>query len=404
MIKRILLTVVTLFISNMPCALANTNELYVAYTYESDGIKNILQKFGELNGINIRAEFLGVDELKPKMMAMVETQNVLDAVIAPSDNVGMHPFLNYSEVSTSLFTTPIPERIWACGLSDGKFYGAPILQGNYLLLFYNKSLVSKPPKDWEDLVNPIQRLKEKGITTLVWHHNSSYLFLPFLDAFGGWPFKDGKVTLNSPGMVKALSFYKDLRVANGLDLGCDFYCARDQFKAGKAAYILTGIWDAKELHAALGDNLGIAALPNVNGKTMVSPFSTYVMLFPNQGLAGKERDALIKLVNYLQSTTVQQEIWDQSEAIPVTPAAFEYAQASAKGYVKQSLELMANTKPVPADPAMSLIWDAIYKGKARHQAGGMSAERAAMYMQQLFDRNQREAEMRSEAFTKPEAH
>lgn len=55
---------------------------------------------------------------------------------------------------------------------------------------------------------------------------------------------------------------------------------------------------------------------------------------------------------------------------------------------------MADTRPVPADTAMSFIWDAIYKGKTRYQAGGMTAEQAAAYMQQLFERNQREAKLK----------
>jgi len=370
-------------------ALANDDELYVAYTYESEAVGNILRDFGKTTGINIRYEYLGVDELKPKMMTMIESKNVLDAVIVPADNVGMYPFFKHSEISKNLFNTQIPDRIWANGFSDGKLYGAPIIQGNYLMLYYNKSLITEPAKDWESMQKQQAALAAKGVSTLVWHHNSSYLFLPFLDAFDGWPLNDGKVTLNTPGMVNALNFYKDLRINYNVAIDCNYICARKQFKSGKAAYILTGIWDAKELNEALGDNLGVAALPMLNGKKMISPFSTNVILFPNNGLAGSEQKELIQLVNYLQSTDVQKRLWDEAGAIPVEPTAFSYAQSNAKGYMKKALSLMQDTKPVPADTIMSFIWDAIYKGKTRHQAGGMTAEEAARYMQQLIERNQR---------------
>lgn len=393
MIKRILrLTTLLLAVTVSP-SFANDNELYVAYTYESDAIRRILQKFGETSGIKIRSEYLAVDELKPKMMTMLESKNVLDAVIVPSDNVGMHPFFKFSEISPDLFKAKIPARMWETGFSDGKLYGAPIIQGNYLLLYYNKSLVKEPAKDWAGLLSQKSELDAKKVDTLVWHHNSSYLFLPFLDAFGGWPLNDGKVTLNTPGMVKALNFYKDLKVLNSLALDCTFHCSREAFKNGKAAYILTGIWDKKELFNTLGENLGIAPLPLLKGTKMTSPFTTNVILFPNQGLDGKEREAMIKLVDYLQSAAVQKQLWDQASAIPVTPAAFDYAQSTAKGHVKEALALMADTRPVPADTVMSFIWDAIYKGKTRYQAGGMTAEQAAAYMQQLFERNQREAKL-----------
>lgn len=370
-------------------ALADSEELYVAYSYESEAIGNILKDFGKTTGIKIRHEYLGVDELKPKMMTMIESKNILDAVILPADNVGMYPFFKHSEVSKKLFKATVSDRVWSAGYSDGKLYGAPVIQGNYLILYYNKSLIKEPATTWESLLIQPPELSAKGISTFVWHHNSSYLFLPFVDTYGGWPLNDGKVTLNTPAMVKALNFYKELRVRNNVALDCNFTCAREQFKSGKAAYILTGIWDAKELYGALGDNLGIAALPSLEGKKMVSPFSTNVILFPNNGLAGSESKKLIQLVDYLQSVEVQKRIWNEASAIPVTQEAFRYAEDNAKGYVKEALALMENTKPIPADTIMSFIWDAIYKGKTRNQAGGMSAEEAARYMQQLIERNQR---------------
>jgi len=393
MIKRISHLTALLLILFIQPTFANDNELYVAYTYESDALRRILQKFGELNGVKIRSEYLGVDDLKPKMMTMIESKSVLDAVIVPSDNVGMHPFFKHSEITKNLFKAQIPERTWESGYSDGKLYGAPIIQGNYLVLYYNKSLIKEPAKDWETMRRQKTELDAKNIATLTWHHNSSYLFLPFLEAFGGWPLNNGKVGLNTPAMVEALTFYKDLRMTHNIALDCDFHCAREAFKAGKVAYILTGIWDGKELYNTLGDNLGVAPLPQLNGKKMLSPFSTYVILFPSNGLEGTERTNLIKLVDYLQSDVVQKQIWDQAGAIPVTPAAFDYARATATGHVKEALVLMANTRPIPADTAMSFIWDAIYKGKARHQAGGMDADKAAAYMQQLIERNLREAKL-----------
>ena len=86
---------------------------------------------------------------------------------------------------------------------------------------------------------------------------------------------------------------------------------------------------------------------------------------------------------------MQRKLWDQAQAIPVEPSAFKYAKDNASGYMKTVLELMADTKPIPAERNMSMVWNAMSKGMIRYNDGLLEAEATADYMQQLAERNAR---------------
>ena len=372
-------------------ALANT-ELHIIYTYAKDNFGQVLQEFGQQQGIKIKSEFKEQNDLKSSMMGLMEANTAPDAIIMPSDHVGLHSFIRYSEIDRKLFPAAIPERIWNSGFSDGKLYGVPLIQGNHLMLFYNKGLIKEPAANWEDMLKHKAELEAKGLATIAWSFDEAYWFLPFLAAYGGWPLNNGKVELNTPAMAAALDFYKGLRLKSLPYPDCSYQCAVDLFKTGKVAYTINGDWIGKEFHQALGDNLGVSAIPSAEGKTMIPTFSTHVIAFPGDSLNGAKRASLIALANYLQSAKVQRQIWDLSGAIPVEESAFNYAQGNAQGYLKKTIELMANTKPMPADKEMTFIWDAIGKGYWRHREGALDGAAAARYMQQLAERHIRNAQ------------
>lgn len=376
--------------------------LSIIYTYAKGSFGTILNEFSQREGIAVALEFREQNDLKSSMMGMMELKTAPDAIIMPADHMGLHSFINYSVINAVDFPAKVPARIWASSYSDGKSYGVPLIQGNHLMLFFNKKLVQEPATDWEAMFAQRAALNAKGVAPIAWSFDEMYWFLPFLGAYGGWPLNEGKVQLNTPEMAEALDFYKKLRQRELPYPGCSYQCAVDLFKTGAVAYTINGDWIGKEFYAALGDNLGVSAIPAADGRKMLPTFSTHVLSFPNQGLTGKKRAQLLKLANYLQSSAVQKQFWLVMGAIPVEQTAFEYAQQNAQGYLKKTIELMAETKPLPADKEMTFIWDAMGKGFLRHREGALSGPAAAKYMQQLAERHIRNAQrMVAPATTNP---
>lgn len=355
----------------------------VIYTYEQDALGKALHDFGSATGIPITADFRAQNDLKPNLLAM-DTSQLPDAIIMPADHVGIHTYVNYSVIDPVWFKAQLPERLWASAHSDGNLYGVPLIQGNHLMLFYNKGLVKAPAGDWQAMRAQHLILQAQGVATVAWNYDEPYYFLPFLGAFGGWPLRHGQIELNTPAMVEALDFYAHLKDLRPPD--CLSACARALFKSGKVAYVISGVWDGVSFQQALGDNLGLAAIPRAGNRAILSPFSTHLIAFPNESLTGKKRAQLIRLVDYLQSPAIQRRLWDTTGAIPVEAGALAYAQQHAKGYLKQTLVLLADTKAVPADQSMSIVWDALSKGMARHRTGHEPAQETVQYMQALAER------------------
>ncbi len=367
-------------------ASASSSKLKIIYTYGPSGalVESVLKHYKNVDDILFlhRAQ----DGLKAELMQLQERKSLPDAVIFPADHLGLHDIISYSEISPKLFKADIPDRIWSSGISDGKMYGAPFVQGNHLVLYYNKALVEKPAATWEELNEQTPKFANRGIGDVIWQTFEPYYILAFLGAYGGWPMENGQPTLNTPAMVNTLKFYNKVIVRPTLQEFCEYHCALERFVEGKVAYLINGEWDGKKLHKELGDFLGVAPIPKPEGQTVISPFTTHVVAFPGNSLEGKNRQKLIDFVNYLQSEPVQLKMWQEMSSIPVENNAMNHIQKKSTGYLKETLLLMDNTRSVPADYVMSSIWDAISKGFVRYKEGALTAEKAAEFMQQSAQR------------------
>ena len=340
-------------------AVAAEDKLTVVYTYAEDSFGEVLQAFARENGVSIQAEFKKQGELKSSIMGMMELDTTPDAIVMPADHIGLYAFIKYSPVNPNDFPARISPRIWFSSASDGTHYGVPLIQGNHLMLYYNKKWINTPAADWEDMFAQQAQLKSKGVATITWSYDEPYWFLPFLGAYGGWPLNKGKAELHTPAMVAALDFYKNLRT--------------------------------REFYKVLGDDLGVSVIPRAEGKKIVPTFTSHVLAFPNNGLNGSKKTQLMNLAHYLHSPKVQQQLWERTGAMPVEASALNYVQRHARGYLKNTIELMADTKPLPTEKEMTFIWDAIGKGWLRHREGALDAPATAKYMQQLAERHIRNA-------------
>lgn len=372
-------------------AVAAEDKLTVVYTYAEDSFGEVLQAFARENGVSIQAEFKKQGELKSSIMGMMELDTTPDAIVMPADHIGLYAFIKYSPVNPNDFPARISPRIWFSSASDGTHYGVPLIQGNHLMLYYNKKWINTPAADWEDMFAQQAQLKSKGVATITWSYDEPYWFLPFLGAYGGWPLNKGKAELHTPAMVAALDFYKNLRTRELLYPNCSYECGVDLFKSQKVAYTINGDWIGKEFYKVLGDDLGVSVIPRAEGKKIVPTFTSHVLAFPNNGLNGSKKTQLMNLAHYLHSPKVQQQLWERTGAIPVEASALNYVQRHARGYLKNTIELMADTKPLPTEKEMTFIWDAIGKGWLRHREGALDAPATAKYMQQLAERHIRNA-------------
>ncbi len=352
-------------------------------------VRTVISDFGRQENVPVSVKYMRQDDFKTNLMLLIEKSAIADVVIIPADHLGLHDLANYSVVAPDRFDTKIAPRLWDTTVSDGAIRGIPLNQGNHLVMYYNKAIINRPAKTWDELLDQKMLFDKKSISTIQWNHDDAFYFLPFLSAFDGWPLVDGKIQLNTNAMIEALSYYKVLRDKKLYSQTCDYECAASLFISGKLAYNINGTWAGENYFRVLGENLGVAPLPAIDGRPMLPSFSTYVIAFPNNSLMGSKKDQIIALVNYLLSRDAQLSMWAQAGAIPTETSAFKHALNNSEGYLQDTLKQLDATKPLPADQAMTYLWDAILKGLMRQNVGVMDSKQAAEYMQKLAERHAR---------------
>lgn len=343
-------------------------------------LDDLLQEFGKKRKVEIKTE-TGV-ELTESLILQAEQGTLPDVVLAPGDIASLHSKLDFSEVPAELAKGLDPKALATVELG-GKRRGLPVIQGNHLVLFYNKKLVAKPVDTWEELKSEAKTLKAKGLKPLAVEYQNAYVFMAFFLSLGGEMFSQGRLSLASGPMARALVYYKELSDSGVAPKDCAYDCVTKQFFAGEFAYALNGEWAIQDALKALGADLGIKTLPAMGPTMMVSPAGTFALFFPKKGLSGKKARTLKELARFLVSPKVQQRWWKESGRIPVRVDQVGNLAKDAPAETVQSLKQHERSRPILPDPKLAFVWTSVRKGLTEYLAGARNAQASAAYMVSL---------------------
>ena len=163
--------------------------------------------------------------------------------------------------------------------SGGDLYGVPVsTEAN--CLFYNKDIVGdKPAETFEEIFEFAREYNDVannqfGFMMDVANAYSSYGFLTAYgyELFGADGTDRDSNGLESEAFIKGLEFIQSIREilpVQSQDLKGEF--VNEQFKAGKTAYIMGGVWNIKDFTEA-GVNFGVIQLPTIEGNDVI-PFA-----------------------------------------------------------------------------------------------------------------------------------
>lgn len=360
--------------------------LSIVHTHENREFSELLQSFTDETGIALDIIWMDQADLKSRIINISQLNQVPDIIIAPSDNIGLSDYGLFSEVPKELLSKDLlPDSITAVTLND-KVYGVPIIHGNHLLLYYNKTLTQHPPESWQKLIEQKQQLPE-SVELISWSFMEMYWFIPFITAFGEVPLIKDKPNLDTPAMRQALVFVWQQAKNNIVDIECSYNCAIKKFSEGKVAYTINGIWAYKNLKKELDENLGIAVMPKINGKPMLSYSSSIVATFPKQSLSGENHNSIKKFISYIQSPSFQSSLWPKLNELPALASEFDNFKKQPDSDVQLLLKTLENTRPMSSHKNMSIVWEALLKGFTRFGSGAWNEKRATNYMQKTATRS-----------------
>ncbi|MDE3057655.1 MAG: extracellular solute-binding protein, partial [Bacteroidota bacterium] len=307
-------------------------------------------------------------------------------VWGPSDQVGpfeaMHIILPLDTIFDKEYLSKFDPK--ALVYSHGHLYAIADKIGNHLMLIYNKALLHDPPKTMDELIaDGLKFDKATNGHALVWNYTEPYFFIPFLTGYGGWVIDSlDRPTLDTPAMVQALQFMKDLRDKYRIiPKSCDYETADALFKEGSAEMIINGPWSFGSYKKA-GLNFGVARIPFVK-KTglwpapMVSPMAYSI----NASIPSWKIPEVVKFIKFLLSPEIQREFTMQFATIPTRTEVFHDPSVQADEVIKGSEDEMEAGRPMPIVPELRAIWDAMRPSYQAVLGGTETPEQAAKEMQ-----------------------
>lgn len=346
-------------------------------------------------GVKVNVKQLGQNEnIDQKFPAGVQTNSGPDLVIAPvgvtGDWASLKVIRPVSEVLPPPFLQTFEANAVAASTLGGLTYGMPYNYGNILVLYYNKKLTQKPPSTFDELLKQAQTLN-KGDNVqggLALNRYDFNWFLPFLNAFDGWPVDAaGQVTLNTDAMRNSLQYFKDLTDKKGVSPTLSYDNANALFNNGKLAYFINGDWELinylkPEVQAKV--DLGIAPLPPINGRTPRSMINPRQYFLSSQSSGDKLKAALYFL--QFQGRPEQQKQLINVGLIPASREILNSPELRSRPYWQAIISQLPDSKVQPVYKNVRKVWEAINNGLNNILNGSISPYDAAAAMQDAATR------------------
>ncbi|CAM4419340.1 MAG: maltose ABC transporter substrate-binding protein [Paenibacillus macerans] len=325
--------------------------------------EEIAKQFTEKYGVNIKIEEVAPTDQIGKLTQDGPAGLAADVLIVPHDHLG-NAATSGLILANDVFgeeTAQSNTEVAVQGATyDGVLYGYP-RAAETMALYYNKSLVPEAPKDFKDVLAFGKTFtdKAKNKFAIMWETGNMYFNYPFIASGGGYLFGEGgtnpdDIGLAKDGAIEGLKVFQSLREIlpiNSGDINADV--KRSLFSAGDIAMDINGPWELAGYKAALGDNLGVALYPTVDGKTAITFSGAKVWVvnsftqYPN---------AAKMFAHFASTKDAQLLLYEKVGAVPTNLEALASDQIKNDPYVSVFAEQAKNSQPMPSIPEMSNVW------------------------------------------------
>jgi arabinogalactan oligomer / maltooligosaccharide transport system substrate-binding protein len=361
----------------------------VLWTKESEAdrglqyVNDLVNEYTSQNpNVTIEVVNLDVETLREDFLDASLAGNPPDLLWTVSDHAGPFTEAGLLEPVQDLFD--MDQYVTSVVLGENT-WGVPISSGNHLMLIYNRSLLPEAPQDTNELVQVGQDLTGDNRYALVYNQTEPLWLVPWLGGFGGSVFAEDGVTptLDTPEMVATLEFLHSIKYDTPLvPRESDYDEADTLFKEGQAAMIINSGWSLVDYREILGDDLGVAPIPQVSETGQwPAPFTSgsYYMI-PE----GVEEDKLAVIVDFIRWSTNEEnqlEMVRELARLPGLLSAFDDPLITEDPLLSSSAEQMELSIPMPEILEMRCIWVAIKPEMAAVLNNTTTPQNAASNMQ-----------------------
>jgi len=270
---------------------------------------------------------------------------------------------------------------------NGVNYAIPFRAFNFLMLYYNKDLVTEVPVDFNELLIYCEQISQydDGTYGFLLNVKEPDWIIPLVGGYQDWiyDYPTGAISLKSEAMKKTLEFLdKIYSQENILPYDVEYEEINNAFKAGNVHMIINGNWAVDEYRDA-GINFGVARIPIVlGGYKNPTPMLDGTGFMININCYGEEFIASKELISYLMSDEIQANWTDGTLTLPVIKGIEQLKQIKDASIWQAAAQQAEICRGKPPDEFLRVIRDAIRINLENVIEGNITIEEAVTKMQE----------------------
>ena len=355
-------------------------------------IDALIAEFQEANpNITVERTHYENEALRDQFQTASLANAAPDVVRVPNDFAGPFSELEIVAPISDLFDDKFLSQFFPGALDPAKvggtLWGVPDNYGNHLMLIYNKDLVATPPATFEELIETANSITTDEVQGFAYNLNEPFWGAGFYGAFGGWPLDaSDKPQFDNDAFREYLAFVAKLKADGVVPAECDYNCADTLMKDGKAGMIINGDWSLGDYTKALGDKMGVAPVPTINGKAYSEMTAGKYFMVSNAVLDDAARqEAVTAFITYMTSPEVQKQWLDEFKRLPSNTVIAEDPSIASDPILAGSMSALSVGRGQPAAPEMRCAFDAWRPSLEGVMAGTTTPEDAAASAQESAD-------------------
>ncbi len=336
--------------------------------------------------IHIKILAIPYDAYPDKINAAIPRGHGPDLFIFAHDRVGDWAKNGIIEKITFWVNGPllqrfIPKTVKMLAYGNA-LYGLP-LAFKSLALFYNKKLVSKPPRTTQEMIALAKKLtdRKKQRFGLAYEATDLYRHVLWIHGFGGYVLKGASdLGVAQAASIKAMNFAKDLaRKYKILPDEPSSQLITFLFNKGQAAMVINGPWFLGEIHPTI--QYGVVPLPIVSATNKpAAPYLTSEAVYISR-YSKKKKLAfeVMKALTSNKAALIRMKVGKQTVA---NRASYNTDFAKKDPIIQAFYQQMLTSVPTPNTPEMRLVWSPmvialskVFRGQGTAQAALKEAYR-----------------------------
>ncbi len=343
------------------------------------GLAKVGQRFFEKTGIRVVVEH--PQDATAKFQQAAASGKGPDILIWPHDRLGeLQSGGLIAEIKPGArIRRALEEKGWDAFTLGEKIWGYPIAFESVSLI-YNKALIDRPPKTFEEIFALHESLAGRGVKTILWAYSNPYFTHGMLAAHGGYVFRrgadgsydPGDIGVAHPGSVKGLEVVLDLLDRGVMPRGATYADAESAMLSGELAMMISGMWAWSDLRKKKID-FGVAPLPTISGQPC-RPFVGVLGAMINQ--ASPEFDLAVEFIEHYILDPEQLAVIDADKPIGIPAHRGFYRRLATNPLIRASVVNVKHGVLMPNHPAMGKFWSAMTSALENATQGRQGAREA----------------------------